>query len=51
MNISGDILVSGKTHEEHDQNLGAVFQRLREKGVTLNKSKCEYSKDRLEFFG
>lgn len=51
MNISDDILVSGKTHEEHDQNLRAVFQRLREKGLTLNKSKCEYSKDRLEFFG
>ena len=51
MNISDDILVSGKTHEEHDQNLRAVFQRLREKGLTLNKSKCEYSKDRLEFVG
>ena len=51
MNISDDILVSGKTHEEHDQNLRAVFQRLREKGLTLNKSKCEYSKDKLEFFG
>ena len=51
MNISDDILVSGKTHEEHDQNLRTVFQRLREKGLTLNKSKCKYSKDRLEFFG
>ena len=39
------------SHEEHDQNLRAVFQRLREKGLTLNKSKCEYSKDKLEFFG
>ena len=51
MNISDDILVSGKTHEEHDHNLRTVFQRLREKGLTLNRSKCEYSKDRLEFFG
>ena len=50
-NISDDILVFGKSHEEHDQNLRVVFQRLREKGVTLNKSKCEYSKDKLEFFG
>ena len=41
MNISDDILVAGKTHEEHEQNLRAVFQRLREKGLTLNKSKCE----------
>ena len=51
MNISDDILVSGKTHEEHDQNLRTAFQRLREKGLTLNRSKCEYNKDRLEFFG
>ena len=49
--ISDDILVFGKSHEEHDQNLRAVFQRLREKALTLNnKSKCEYSKDKLEFF-
>ena len=28
INISDDILVFGKTLEEHDQNLKAVFQRL-----------------------
>ena len=49
-NISDDILVFGKSHEEHDQNPRAAFQRLREKGLTLNKSKCEYSEDKLEFF-
>jgi len=43
--------VFGKSQEEHDQHLRAVFQRLREKGLTLNKSKYEYSKDTLEFFG
>ena len=50
-NISNDILVFGKSQEDHDQHLRAVFQRLREKGLTLNKSKCECSKDKLEFFG
>ena len=40
INISDDILVFGKTHKEHDHNLKAVFQRLREKGISLNKSKC-----------
>ena len=50
-NISDDILVFGQSQEEHDQHLRAVFQGLREKGLTLNKSKCEYSKDKLEFFG
>ena len=53
INISDDILVFGKTHKEHDQNLKAVSQRLimREKGLSLNKSKCEYRNDKLEFFG
>ena len=50
-NISDDILVFGKSRKEHEQHLRAVFQRLREKGLTLNKIKCEYSKDKLEFFG
>ena len=50
INISDDILVFGKTLEEHDKNLKAVFRRLREKGLTLNKSKCELRKDKLEFF-
>ena len=50
-NISDDILVFGKSQKEHDQHLRAVFQRLREKGLSPNKSKCEYSKDKLEFFG
>ena len=51
INIGDDILVFGKTYSEHNQNLKAVFQRLREKSLTLNKSKCEYSKGKLEFFG
>ena len=51
INISDDILVFGKTHSEHNRNMEAVFQRLREKGLTLNKRKCEYSKNKLEFFG
>ena len=37
--------------EEHNQNLKALFQWLAEKGLTLNKSKCEFRKDKLEFFG
>ena len=51
INISDDILVFGTTHSEHNQRLKAVFKRLREKGLTLNKSKREYSKDKLELFG
>ena len=51
INMSDDILVFGKTQKEHDTNLRNVFQRLREKHLTLNASKCKYNKSTLEFFG
>ena len=51
INISDDILVFGATQSEHDQDLRATFQRLRERGLTLNRNKCFYNKGTLEFFG
>ncbi|PFX15321.1 Transposon Ty3-G Gag-Pol polyprotein [Stylophora pistillata] len=51
VNLGDDILVYGRTTEEHDQALRNTFQPLREKGLTLQIGKCVYSKDSLEFFG
>ena len=45
VNISDDILVHGKTQEAHDQTLRAVFQRLRERGLTLNKEQVRIQKE------
>ena len=28
-----------------------MLDRIREKGLTLNKRKCEYNKDSIEFYG
>jgi hypothetical protein len=39
--IVDDILVLGCTQEEHDNNLRAVLERSREKGVKLNEDKLE----------
>lgn len=39
-----DILVFGKTQVEHDSRLDQVFQCLLTAGLTLNESKCEFSK-------
>ncbi|KAL7851862.1 hypothetical protein SRHO_G00176470 [Serrasalmus rhombeus] len=50
-NLSDDIVVHGKTQADHDKSLIAVFQRLKEKGLTLNRDKCEFNKSPLEFFG
>ena len=46
-----DILVSGKTEAEHLKNLGRVFETLAEFFLKLNRDKCEFSKDSLEYLG
>ena len=51
LNTSDDILVHGQNQEEHDRALIQVLDRLREKGLTLNKEKCQFNKDRIEFYG
>ena len=51
MNISDDMILYGKTPEEHYENLRKCLQRLREKGLKLNKAKCVFGKKNLDFFG
>ena len=51
MNVSDDIIIFGKTKQEHDNALEAVFNRFAKIGLTLDKKKCELSKNSLSFFG
>lgn len=51
INISDDILVSGRTLKEHDRRLRSVLKSLQEAGLTLNVKKCEVGLNRLTFFG
>ena len=44
-----DVLVYGKSKQEHNQRLHAVLERIRERGATLNKDKCEFTKAKLHF--
>ena len=44
-----DVLVCGKTQEEHDQWLKAVLRCLSEAGLTLSREKCEFNKRRIKF--
>ena len=48
---ANDILINGKSQEEHDQNLRNVLQKLREAGLTLNKDKCIFSQRQIKFLG
>ena len=50
-NLSDDIIVYGKAQQEHGTTLRNVFQRLRDKGLTLNRSKCVFNKANLNFYG
>ena len=50
-NIADDILIYGSTQEKHDAALEALFRRLEDNGLTLNKQKCEFNRDKIEFFG
>ena len=47
LNISDDIIIFGKTTAERDKALETSFQRLSERGLTLNPEKCVFDKDFL----
>ena len=45
--ILDDMIVSGKTDEEHLGNLESVLKRLQDAGLKANKEKCEFFMDRV----
>uniref|UniRef100_A0A674EBM2 Gypsy retrotransposon integrase-like protein 1 n=1 Tax=Salmo trutta TaxID=8032 RepID=A0A674EBM2_SALTR len=49
--IVDDILVYGRTKEEHDRNLRAMLQRSRERGVRLNPEKSTVGATEVSYFG
>ncbi|VDI49213.1 Hypothetical predicted protein [Mytilus galloprovincialis] len=50
-NISDDIIIYGKSQEEHDEALNDTLQALQRNGLTVNKAKCEFNKSKVTFFG
>ena len=46
-----DIIVFGKTLEEHNRNLSDVFERLRKTNLKLNPQKCNFLKTELLYLG
>lgn len=51
LNYIDDIIIYGADKTEHDERLKKVLQRLKENNVTLNKNKCLYGVEQLEFLG
>ena len=46
-----DVLIHGRTPEEHDARLEKVLQRLQDAGLTLNLQKCQFSQSEVKFLG
>ena len=50
-NIADDLIVHGRSIQEHDENLFAVLHRLRECWLTLDGNKCKFRLPQLTFYG
>ena len=50
-NILDDVIVHAATKEEHDQRFKNVVRVLSNKGLTLNRNKCQFKMSHLEFMG
>lgn len=46
-----DIVVLGKTLEDHMQNLKEVFRRLRAANLKINENKCSFFKSEIRYLG
>lgn len=51
INFIDDILVYGRTEEEHDERLGKVLEVLKQNNVLLNENKCIYKVPKVSFLG
>ncbi|CAC5379940.1 unnamed protein product [Mytilus coruscus] len=50
LNQRDDILIGGTDIDEHNKTLREVLQRAQDFGITLNKEKCEFGVEELEFY-
>ena len=50
-NIHDDIIVHGRTTADHDKRLERVLERIQDKSLTLNKTKCLFHMTELEVMG
>ena len=46
-----DVLVVGRTLEEHNRKLSTVFQMIRDAGLRLKPKKCRFAQEEVEYLG
>ena len=44
-----DVIVFDKNQDEHDKHLAVALGKVQRAGLTLNKEKCQFSKERITF--
>ena len=44
-----DIIIFSKNEEEHPEHLRIIFQRLKEAGLKLKRSKCDFMKTQIQY--
>ena len=49
--IADDIVVCGKTNEEHDQHMHEMMTRCRDTGLKLNPDKCKIKQQKIKIYG
>ncbi|XP_022784459.1 uncharacterized protein K02A2.6-like [Stylophora pistillata] len=49
--IADDVLIWGRTDDEHDERVHLFLQRCCEIGITLNKDKCRFGLQEIPFMG
>ena len=49
--IADDIVVFGKTSEEHDRNMHCMLRRCQDTGLKLNPDKCFVKQEKIRFYG
>ena len=51
LNQRDDILIGGKTLEDHNETLRTVLQRAADFNITFNEDKCCFAVEEIEFYG
>ncbi|XP_050077299.1 uncharacterized protein LOC126564332 [Anopheles maculipalpis] len=46
-----DVIVGGKTQEEHDAALEETLKRIRDYGFTIRREKCAFNKPEIRYLG
>ena len=49
-NITDDVIIWGKSQQNHDFYLQKALQGVREHGLTLNKEKCLFNQPKATFY-